>query len=66
MTHQTAPRFNNEAPGKTNAAAGCRSGCVCGAPADVEIGNLDALAAQYPAVAADLRAIAASAEHVAL
>ena len=27
-------------------------------PADVEIGNLDALAAQYPAVAADLRAIA--------
>ncbi len=27
-------------------------------PADVEIGDLDALAAQYPAVAADLRAIA--------
>ena len=30
------------------------------APADVEIGNLDALAARYPAVAAELRAIAAS------
>jgi len=29
-------------------------------PADVEIGNLDALAAQYPGVAAELRAIAAS------
>ena len=29
-------------------------------PADVEIGNLDALAGKYPAVAADLRAIAAS------
>src|SRR5215831_7824418 len=29
-------------------------------PADVEIGNLDALAANYPSVAADLRAIAAS------
>jgi uncharacterized protein len=29
-------------------------------PADVEIGNLDALAGQYPAVAAELRAIAAS------
>ena len=28
-------------------------------PADVEIGNLDALAAQYPAVATELRAIAA-------
>jgi uncharacterized protein len=28
------------------------------APADVEIGDLDALAAKYPAVAADLRAIA--------
>jgi predicted cupin superfamily sugar epimerase len=27
-------------------------------PADVEIGNLDALAGKYPAVAADLRAIA--------
>ena len=27
-------------------------------PADVEIGNLDALAARYPTVAADLRAIA--------
>ena len=34
-------------------------------PADVEIGNLDALAAKYPAVAADLRAIAASVQHVA-
>jgi len=29
-------------------------------PADVEIGNLDVLAEQYAAVAADLRAIAAS------
>ena len=29
-------------------------------PADVEIGNLEELAAKYPAVAADLRAIAAS------
>ena len=29
-------------------------------PADVEIGELDALAGKYPAVAADLRAIAAS------
>lgn len=29
-------------------------------PADVEIGNLDLLAGRYPAVAADLRAIAAS------
>ena len=29
-------------------------------PADVEIGNLDDLAGNYPAVAADLRAIAAS------
>jgi uncharacterized protein len=29
-------------------------------PNDVEIGDLDALAAKYPAVAADLRAIAAS------
>jgi len=29
-------------------------------PADVEIGNLDGLAARYPGVAADLRAIAAS------
>jgi uncharacterized protein len=29
-------------------------------PADVEIGDLDALAVKYPAVAADLRAIAAS------
>ena len=32
-------------------------------PADVEIGNLDELAAAYPAVAADLRAIAASIKH---
>jgi len=29
-------------------------------PADVEIGNLDALAAKYPSVAGDLRSIAAS------
>ncbi len=29
-------------------------------PADVEIGDLDAMAAQYPAVAAEMRAIAAS------
>jgi predicted cupin superfamily sugar epimerase len=29
-------------------------------PADVEIGNLDALAGRYPTVAAELRAIAAS------
>jgi predicted cupin superfamily sugar epimerase len=29
-------------------------------PADVEIGNLDELARQYPAIAAELRAIAAS------
>ena len=34
-------------------------------PADVEIGDLDELAGKYPAVAADLRAIAASVEHVA-
>ena len=34
-------------------------------PADVEIGNLDELARKYPAVAADLRAIAASVQHVA-
>jgi predicted cupin superfamily sugar epimerase len=34
-------------------------------PADVEIGNLDELAGKYPAVAADLRAIAASVQHVA-
>ena len=33
-------------------------------PADVEIGNLDELAGIYPSVAADLRAIAASAQHV--
>ncbi len=34
-------------------------------PADVEIGKLDELAGKYPAVAADLRAIAASVGHVA-
>lgn len=34
-------------------------------PADVEIGNLDALAGKYPSVADDLRAIAASVQHVA-
>jgi predicted cupin superfamily sugar epimerase len=34
-------------------------------PADVEIGNLDALAAKYPAVAAEMRAIAASVRVVA-
>src|SRR5262249_3824232 len=34
-------------------------------PPDVEIGNLDQLAAKYPAVAADLLAIAASVRHVA-
>jgi uncharacterized protein len=34
-------------------------------PADVEIGNLENLAGKYPAVAADLRAIAASVQHVA-
>jgi uncharacterized protein len=33
-------------------------------PADAEIGNLAALAGQYPAVAADLRAIAASVREV--
>jgi predicted cupin superfamily sugar epimerase len=33
-------------------------------PADVEIGNLEQLAGKYPAVAAELRAIAASVEHV--
>ena len=32
-------------------------------PADVEIGNLEELAENYPAVAADLRAIAASVQH---
>jgi predicted cupin superfamily sugar epimerase len=32
-------------------------------PADVEIGNVDELAENYPAVAADLRAIAASVQH---
>jgi uncharacterized protein len=34
-------------------------------PADVEIGNLDTLAAKYPSVAADLRAIAALVKEVA-
>ena len=34
-------------------------------PEDVEIGDLDGLAAKYPAVATDLRAIAASVQHVA-
>jgi uncharacterized protein len=34
-------------------------------PADVEIGNLDELASSYPAVAPDLRAIAASVREVA-
>ena len=34
-------------------------------PADVEIGNLDELAGKYPSVATDLRAIAASVQHVA-
>jgi len=34
-------------------------------PADVEIGNLDELSGKYPAVAADLRAIAASVQHAA-
>src|SRR5271163_1692120 len=34
-------------------------------PADVEIGDLEALAARYPAVAGDLRAIAASVQTVA-
>src|SRR6266851_5368770 len=34
-------------------------------PADVEIGNLDELAGRYPAVATELRAIAASVQHVA-
>jgi predicted cupin superfamily sugar epimerase len=33
-------------------------------PADVEIGNLDELARRYPSVAGDLRAIAASVQHV--
>ncbi|MBV8321749.1 MAG: cupin domain-containing protein, partial [Hyphomicrobiales bacterium] len=32
-------------------------------PADVEIGNVEELAAKYPSIAADLRAIAASAGH---
>jgi hypothetical protein len=35
-------------------------------PADVEIGNIDELARDYPAIAADLRAIAATAQHTAL
>jgi hypothetical protein len=35
-------------------------------PADVEIGNLDQLAAKYPTVAPDMRAIAASVRHVAV
>ena len=34
-------------------------------PGDVEIGNVDELAARFPALAADLRAIAASAQAVA-
>jgi hypothetical protein len=34
-------------------------------PADVEIGNVDELARDYPAIAADLRAIAASVQHTA-
>jgi hypothetical protein len=34
-------------------------------PADVELGDLDEMAAKYPAAAADLRAIAASVQHVA-
>jgi uncharacterized protein len=34
-------------------------------PADVEIGKLDELAGKYPVVAAELRAIAASVQHVA-
>jgi uncharacterized protein len=33
-------------------------------PSDVEIGNIDELAGKYPTVAADLRAIAASVQHV--
>src|SRR5918993_4135981 len=33
-------------------------------PADVEIGNLDEITAKYPSVAPDLRAIAASVQHV--
>jgi predicted cupin superfamily sugar epimerase len=33
-------------------------------PADVEIGDLDALAQRYPAVATDMREIAASVQHV--
>src|SRR5271155_3242890 len=33
-------------------------------PADVEIGDLDELAGKYPAIAADLRAIAASVQEV--
>jgi predicted cupin superfamily sugar epimerase len=33
-------------------------------PADVETGNPDALAAKYPAIAGDMRAIAASVQHI--
>jgi len=33
-------------------------------PADIEIGDLDELAAKYPAVTTDLRAISASVQHV--
>jgi predicted cupin superfamily sugar epimerase len=33
-------------------------------PADVELGNLDELATKYPTAAADLRAIAASVQHI--
>lgn len=33
-------------------------------PADVEIGELDKLAGQYPSIAAELRVIAASAQYV--
>jgi uncharacterized protein len=33
-------------------------------PADVEIGKLDEIAGKYPSVAADLRAIAASVQHI--
>ena len=33
-------------------------------PSDVEIGNLDDLAAKYPSVASDVRSIAASVQHI--
>jgi predicted cupin superfamily sugar epimerase len=33
-------------------------------PSDVEIGNVDDLAAKYPSVASDIRSIAASVEHI--